>query len=334
MRRYLVSRVLQMIPVLVGISLVAFLGLHLVPGDVVQMILGDKATPEAVARLRAQLGLNDPVWVQYGRFLVQVLHGSFGQSLRTHRPATYEVLAAFPVTLQLSFLALIVATVVGIWLGIVSALHRGRWGDAAAMVVALFGISMPVFWVALLLMLLGGVFLHLLPIAGLLDPGDTIPTVTGIQLLDALITGDWGGFLDVLRHLVLPVLALATLPMGVIARVMRASILEAIGQDYVRTAYSKGLASSAVIYRHALRNALIPVVTVIATQLGTLLSGAVLTETVFGLPGLGRLAVTSILFRDFPVIQALVILAAVIILLVNLLADVVYAWVDPRIRYG
>ena len=333
MQRFLLNRLLQVIPVLFGITVVAFLAMHVVPGDVAQLIGGEKATEADLARIRQQFGLNDPLYVQYGRFLADAVRGDFGQSLRTHRPAAGEVFTAFPVTFELSLLSLVIATLVGVWAGVVSATHRGGWLDTLVMVTALGGISMPVFWTGTLLMLLGGGLLGLFPIGGLLSQGVSVQTVTGLHLLDSLLTGNGAAALDLLRHLALPAIALATLPTAIIARITRSGMLDVLRQDYITTARAKGLGGAVVVYRHALRNALIPVVTVIGLQFGTLLSGAILTETVFSLPGLGRLAVSAILYRDFPMVQAIVVLTAVVFVMINIVVDLAYGLLDPRIRY-
>src|SRR5579884_2972719 len=312
MARYVAGRVLQAVLVVLGVTVITFVALHVVPGDVAQMIGGEKATPQQIAEIRRQLGLDDPLWVQYWRFLSSAVRGDFGISLQTRRPAVQEVLTAFPLTFQLAVLALAVAVVAGGWLGIVSATRAGGPAEGAAMLVTMVGTSAPVFWTGLLLLLLGGSVLRLFPIGGVLSSGVELDRITGIPLLDGLLTGNWPALGDVLWHLVLPVLTLALLP----------------------TARAKGASRARVLYRHALPNALLPVVTTVGLQFGTLLSGAILTETVFALPGLGRVAVNAILSRDYPVIEAMVVLTAVVFTVINLIVDLSYGLLDPRQRPG
>jgi ABC-type dipeptide/oligopeptide/nickel transport system permease component len=329
--RYVVGRTLQAVLVVFGVTVITFVALHVVPGDVAQMIAGDKATPQQLARIRQQLGLNDPLWVQYGRFLGAAVRGDFGVSLQTHRPAVTEVLNAFPLTFELAVLALGVAIVAGVWLGIISATRRGSVADGGAILVTLVGTSAPVFWTGLLL-LLGGSTLRIFPIGGILSSGAHLQQITGMPVVDALVTGNWLELGDALLHLVLPVITLSLLPTAVIARITRAGMLEVVRQAYVQTARAKGAARARILYRHALPNALLPVVTTIGLQFGTLLSGAILTETVFALPGLGRVAVNAILSRDYPVIEATVVLTAALFTVINLLVDLAYGLLDPRQR--
>ncbi|HZV49820.1 MAG TPA: ABC transporter permease [Candidatus Dormibacteraeota bacterium] len=334
MARYVAGRVLQAVLVVLGVTVITFVALHVVPGDVAQMIGGEKATPQQIAEIRRQLGLDDPLWVQYWRFLSSAVRGDFGISLQTRRPAVQEVLTAFPLTFELAVLALAVAGAVGVWLGIASATRAGGMAEGTAMLVTLVGTSAPVFWTGLLLLLLGGGVLRLFPIGGVLSSGVALDRITGIPLLDGLLTGNWPAVGDVLWHLVLPVVTLALLPTAVIARITRASMLEVLRNPYVQTARAKGASRARVIYRHALPNALLPVVTTIGLQFGTLLSGAILTETVFALPGLGRVAVNAILSRDYPVIEATVVLTAVVFTVINLAVDLSYGLLDPRQRQG
>lgn len=334
MIKYIGRRILEVIPVLIGVSLVVFVAMHILPGDVARMIAGEKATEENLAAIRHQLGLDRPVWEQYGVFLGGALRGDFGVSLRTHNPAWQDVMRAFPVTIQLALTSLVIAVVVGIAVGIISAVRRGTWVDTSAMLVALFGVSMPVFWTGLMLMLLFGRYWPILPISGLVDAQLALPLVTGIPVLDALLSGQRDLVVSTLRHLILPAFTLATVPIAMIARMTRSSMLEVLNQDYIRTARAKGVSEWWVLLRHAFKPALIPVVTVIGLQMGLLLSGAILTETIFGLPGLGQLAIVSILYRDYTVTQALALLTALIYVLINLAVDLTYAWMDPRIRYS
>ncbi|MFL7794485.1 MAG: ABC transporter permease [Anaerolineae bacterium] len=330
---YVVRRLIQLIPVLIGVSILVFVGMHIVPGDVADLLLGDKATPEALARVRQELGLDQPIYVQYYRFVANALQGDFGISLRTRQTAWWEVRQALPMTIELSFCALAFAALAGIPIGMLAATRQYSFFDSASMVGVLISVSMPIFWTGLILMMVFGGQLHWFPIGGILDEGMSLPRITGIHLLDALLQGDTQAFWSVARHLVLPVVALGSVSMATLARMTRSSMLEVMHQDYVRTARAKGLASHVVVGRHAFRNVLIPIVTVAGLQLGIMLSGAVLTETVFALPGLGRLAVTSLLARDYAVVQAVVLTAAVFIVLINLLVDLLYAYLDPRIHY-
>lgn len=333
MPRYILGRVLQLIPVLIGVSILVFVGMHVIPGDVAVLLLGDKGTPEALARLRHDLGLDQPIYIQYLRFLADAVQGNFGISLRTRQPAFDEVWRALPVTLELAVCSIIFAIIVGVIIGMLAAIRQYSLFDSLSMVGVLIGVSMPIFWTGLLLMMFFGGQLHWFPIGGLLDEGLTLKPITGIHIIDAVLQGDATLLWSVLRHLALPVIALGSISTATIARMTRSTVLEIMQQDYIRTARAKGLIERWVLIRHALRNSLIPVVTVIGLQLSVLLSGAVLTETVFALPGLGRLAITSLLARDYSVVQAIVMVTALSICLVNLIVDLLYAYLDPRIRY-
>ena len=334
MFRYIVRRLVQLLPVLIGVSILVFIGMHIVPGDVAVLLLGDKATPEALTRLRHELGLDQPVYVQYLRFVADVLRGEFGISLRTRQPAWTEVWRALPMTVELSVSAMLVAALVGIPIGVLAATRQYSLFDSVSMVGVLVSVSMPIFWTGLLLMMLFGGRLHWFPIGGILDEGISLPRITGIHLIDALWVGNSRAFWSAARHLVLPAIALGSVSMATLARMTRSAMLEILHKDYVRTARAKGLRERVILTRHAFRNALIPIVTVGGLQLGILLSGAVLTETVFALPGLGRLAITSLLARDYAVVQAVVLIAAVFIVLINLFVDLLYAYLDPRIHYA
>ena len=334
MLKYIARRFAQLVPVLVGVSILVFFGMHLIPGDVAELLLGDKGTAADLERLRHQLGLDQPVYVQYGRCLAGALQGDFGMSLRTRQPAIWEIGQAMPITIQLSVAALLFALAVGLSIGVFAARHPRSLADAGAMVGVLIGVSMPVFWTGILLLLVFGGTLGWLPLGNLLDEGMTWRHVTGMPLLDGMVTGNWAVARSAAQHLILPAVALGLTSMATIARMSRSTMLEVLGLDYVRTARAKGVVEFRVVRRHALRNALLPVVTLVGLQLGLLLSGAVLTETIFALPGLGRLAITSVLARDYPVVQGVVLIAAGIFVLANLLVDLLYAYLDPRIRYG
>ncbi len=331
---YVGRRLVQLLPVLFGVSVLVFFGMHLVPGDVALLLLGDKGSEAELERLRHQLGLDQPVYVQYLRFLVDALRGDFGVSIRTRQPVIWEIRQALPITIELSLAALLFAVVVGVVIGVVTARRPHSALDTGAMVFVLIGVSMPVFWTGILLLLVFGGLLGWLPLGGVLDSGMMIRRVTGLPILDACLQGDWPAARSGLEHLVLPAVTLGSALMATIARMARSTMLDVLNLDYVRTARAKGLSEGGVVARHALWNALLPVVTLIGLHLGLLLSGAVLTETIFALPGLGRLTITSVLARDYPVVQGVVVTGAVIFVLANLVVDVLYAWLDPRIRYS
>jgi peptide/nickel transport system permease protein len=332
MTRYAISRLGQLVLVLIGVSLVVFFTMHVLPGDVATLLLGERATAAQLAQLRHQLGLDQPVWMQYLDFAAQAVRGDFGTSLRSNHPALSDVWTAFPVTLQLALTSLTLAVLLGVPLGVLAGTRPGGWLDNAVLTMTLFGVSMPIFWLGLMLLLLFGAWLGWLPIGGLMPTGLDVPRVTGMTVLDSLIAGRPDLFLVSLQYLALPALTLATIPLAMITRITRSEMLATAGLDHVRTARAKGMPERRVVIRHILRNALIPVVTVIGLQLGLLLSGAVLTETIFALPGLGRLMVDSILSRDYPVVQAAALFVAFVFVLVNLLVDFCYALLDPRIR--
>jgi peptide/nickel transport system permease protein len=314
-RRYLARRLLLLVPVLVGVSIVVFMILHLAPGDPAEIMLGAQVTQEDLARLRADLGLNEPLPIQYIRWITHVMRGDLGRSLWMKRPVLPEVLERFKATLILTGTALLISTLCGVGLGVVSATRRNSLLDRLSAVASLFGASMPVFWLGIVLMVLFALWLRWLPASGMYAP--------------------YGGgdLRDLLAHLVLPALTLAAASMTIIARLTRSTLLEILGQDYIRTARAKGVVERGVVLRHGLKNALIPIVTVVGVQAGYLLGGAVFTETVFAWPGVGTLMVQGILARDFPLVQGCVLLVAFTFVLINLFVDLLYAWLDPRIRY-
>ena len=332
MTRYVIGRLGQLVLVLIGVSVIVFFTMHVLPGDVATLLLGERATAEQLASLRHQLGLDQTVLVQYADFALEAVRGDLGTSLRSNHTALADVWTAFPVTLQLALSALLLATLIGVPIGVVAGTRAGGMLDNALMTATLFGVSMPIFWLGLMLLLLFGAGLGWLPIGGLMPVGLDVPRVTGMTVIDSLIAGRADLIAASLRHLVLPAVTLATIPLAMIARVTRSEMLATATLDHVRTARAKGMTERRVILRHILRNALIPIVTVIGLQLGLLLSGAVLTETIFSLPGLGRLMVDSILSRDYPVVQAGALFIALVFVLVNLLVDLSYGLLDPRIR--
>lgn len=334
MLRYVLRRLVLVIPTLVGILTLVFILLQAIPGDPAIALVGDKASDEQIERIREEYGLNRPLPVQYAYFVKSALTLDFGRSLRTHQPVWKELHQFFGATIELSVAALLIALAIGIPLGVIAATRRNTAADYGAMVVALLGISMPVYWAGIVLIYLLSFRLGLFPIAGIMDSQIELRHITYGYVTDSILTGNWAAFRSSLYHLLLPAFVLSTIPMAIIARMARSSMLEVLGQEYLRTARAKGLVERAVIVRHALKNALIPVVTVIGLQFGGLLSGAFLTETVFARPGVGRYVVTAIGARDYPVIQATVLLVAVLFVLINLLVDLVYAYLDPRIHLG
>jgi len=333
MYRFVLQRLLLLIPTLIGISLLVFLMIYLVPGDPAQVMLGERANAETLAALRAEMGLDQPFHVQFLRFFKGLLSGDLGRSIRTHEKVAIELFQRFPATCELTFVSMAFAIAVGLTAGLLAAVRRGRLIDYLSMILATAGISMPIFWLGLILILLFAVFLPVLPISGRLSTHIHLEPITYFYTLDALLRGNWRALGDILWHLLLPALTLSTVPMAVIARMTRASLLEVLGEDYIRTAWSKGLSERVVILRHAVKNAFVPTLTVIAMEFGYLLGGAVLTETIFAWPGVGRWLFLAVQSRDFRAVQGGVLLLASVFILINLLADVLYAWFDPRIRY-
>lgn len=334
MSRYIGRRLLELVPVSFGVLLVVFTIAHLTPADPAIVLLGEHATPEAIARIREQLHLNDPLPVQFVRYLAGVVHGDLGNSIQSNERVTVELATRFPATIELTFAAMLIASAVGLFTGILAATRQNSFFDGASMFVALFGFSMPIFWLGIMLILLFAAYLGWFPISGRLDYTVEVTRVTNLYLLDALLTRNWEEFGNALQHLVLPAVTLSTVPLAIIARMTRSSLLEVLRQDYVRTARAKGVAEPGVIMRHAIKNAFIPVITVIGLNVGSLLGGAILTETIFAWPGVGRLVVDAIFARDYPVVQGVVLVIALVFVLVNLIVDLSYGYLDPRIRYG
>ncbi|HEY7539224.1 MAG TPA: ABC transporter permease [Methylomirabilota bacterium] len=333
MGRYALRRSLTLVPVLLGVSVLVFSFLHLIPGDPALTMLGERATPEKVAEVRARLGLDRPIWQQYLLYVGNALHGDLGVSIVRGDPVASDLLRRFPATVELAVAAIAVAIALGIPLGVASAVWRNSLLDSLARLGALTGVSMPIFWLGLVLAWFFGVQLRILPTGFRLASGTTFVPWTNFVVVDALLQRDWAALADALRHLILPTLALATIPLAVIARMTRASMLEVLSREYIRTAEAKGLSRGAVILRHALRNALLPVLTVIGLQIGRLLAGAILTETIFSWPGIGLWVYESIESRDYAIVQGVSLVIAVIVVGVNLVTDVLYAAVDPRIKY-
>ncbi|MDP6017615.1 MAG: ABC transporter permease [Candidatus Latescibacteria bacterium] len=334
MTAFILRRLALLIPTLAGISVVVFLMIYLVPGDPAQVMLGERANAETLAALRQELGLDQPFHIQLGHFIGDLLTGNLGRSFRTHEKITVEIFQRFPATVELTMAAMLFAIVGGLSLGMVSAVRRGGMVDYLSMTVATAGISMPVFWLALILILLFAVEIPLLPISGRMSASIYLEAHTGLYVVDAILAADLVALGDVLRHLALPAITLGTIPLAVIARMTRSSLLEILGEDYIRTARAKGLSPLIVLLRHAVRNAFIPTLTVIALEFGYLLGGAIITETIYAWPGIGRWLFLAVLARDFRAVQGGVLLIATLFILVNLVADVLYAWLDPRIRYS
>lgn len=328
----------QIAVTLIGVSLVAFFLIRMVPGDPVTLLIGERgASPEAIAELKARIGLDRPLAEQYLKFVTNAATGNFGQSILSGRPVGQEFRERLTATAELGVLALFLATIVGIPLGVLAALTRGRLFDRLAMGIAVTFYSMPIFWWGLMAIVIFSVKLAWLPVSGRIGVEYDIPLKTGLLLIDTWFAdvsmGErWAAFGSAVHHLLLPSIVLATVPLAVIARMTRSSLLEVLGEEYVRTARAKGIAPWRVIAIHALRNALVPVVTVIGLMLGTILTGAILTETIFSWPGLGRWLVAAVLSRDYPVIQSGVLLVAVVVLSTSLVVDAIYLWISPRLR--
>ncbi|WP_413363623.1 ABC transporter permease [Lysinibacillus sp. 3P01SB] len=334
MLHYIGKRLLHLIPVLFGMTIIVFLIIRAIPGDPAQVILGQQATAEAIAALRDSLGLNNPWYIQYFDYLKNIVTGDLGESLRTSRPIAAEVWPYLAATFELALFAMLIAVIVGMNAGIISAWFQNSWFDYTAMIVALIGVSMPIFWLGLMEQWIFSINLEWLPTSGRQDVRDPVTAITHFYLIDTLIQGRFDQFIVVVKHLILPGVALATIPTAIIARMTRASMLEVIRSDYIRTARAKGQRMFVVIYKHALKNALIPVLTVIGLQTGLLLGGAILTETIFSWPGIGRYLYEAIGYRDYPVIQSGILIIAFLFVMINLIVDVLYTAIDSRIKYN
>ena len=336
MPSFIARRLLAALPVLLGISLITFGFLKLTgaKGGICAAILGERYTEERCAVIREKFGWDEGLARQYGRYLTRTLQGDLGESMVTRRAVSAELGERFPATMELALIAMLIAVLVGVPLGIVAAARHNTWVDLTAMLVALGGVSMPVFWLGLMMIYVLAVRWDLFPTSGRLSSGVVLLDRTHLHLVDSILAGDWATFKDALHHLALPAIALSTIPASIIARIARSAMLDVLGQDYIRTARAKGLGEQAVVMRHALANALLPVVTVIGLQTGYLLSGAVLTETIFSWPGVGSWMVNAISSNDLPVVQGGVLVFAIIFVVINLVVDISYAWLDPRIRYG
>jgi peptide/nickel transport system permease protein len=339
MLKFAVDRTVRLIAVLVAITVVSFLFMHAIPGDPVTMRLGEHASPAAAAALTQQLGLDRPWYVQLVRYLGAVGHGDLGISISDNEPVAGKLAAYFPATIELTLGAMLFAVVIGIPTGIFAAVRHRSVADALAMSLALLGVSIPVFWLGWMLVYVFAVLpahagLDLFPISGRISMSDVVPARTHLVVVDALLAGNGRATLDALWHLVLPSVTLGTIPLAIVAKITRSGMIDVLSSDYVRTARAKGLGERAVVVRHALSNALLPIITVLGLQTGLLLGGAVLTESIFAWPGVGRLAFDAISNRDMPLINGCLLLFAVVFVFVNAAVDVLYAFANPRIRYG
>lgn len=334
MLKFFLGRLLVLIPTFIGVSIIAFAFIRLLPGDPVMLLSGERVMdPARHAQIMHELGMDRPMVMQYLSYVGGILHGDFGTSIVTKQPIIKQFFALFPATLELSLCAIVIAIVLGIPAGVFAAIKRGSFFDQSVMGAALVGYSMPIFWWGLLLIILFSGILRWTPVSGRIDLLYFFPSVTGFMLIDSLLSGQKGAFASALSHLILPAIVLGTIPLAVIARQTRSAMLEVLSEDYVRTARAKGLSPFRVVGIHALRNAMIPVITTIGLQVGVMLAGAILTETIFSWPGIGKWMVDSVFKRDYPVIQGGLLLIAAIIMIVNLIVDLLYGLVNPRIRH-
>ncbi len=334
MFRFLLARIGLLIPTFIGVTIIAFSFIRMIPGDPIELLAGERSiTPERHAALMAQFGYDQPLWQQYLNFLSGLMHGDLGRSIVTKLPVIDEFLTLFPATLELSTMAILFAMMIGLPAGIIAGVKRGSIFDHTVMTTALIGYSMPIVWLGLLMIIFFSGILGWTPVSGRISFLYYFEPVTGFMLIDSYLSGQEGAFRSALSHLILPTIALGTIPMAVIARQTRSAMLEVLGEDYVRTARAKGLPPMRVIAIHALRNALIPVVTTIGLQVGVLLAGAILTETIFSWPGIGKWMVDSIFRRDYTSVQGGLLMIAAIIMVVNLIVDLLYGLINPRIRH-
>ena len=333
MFRFIVARLGVLVPTFVGVAIVAFSFIRLLPGDPVTLMAGERGiSPERHAQLTALLGYDQPLPIQFWHYLTGLFAGDFGTSIVTRRPVLTEFTTLFPATVELSLFAILIAVAIGVPAGVFAAVKRGSWLDQTIMGTALVGYSMPIFWWGLLLIIFFSGTLGWTPVSGRISLLYFFPPVTGFMLIDSLLSGQAGAFKSAISHLILPGVVLATIPLAVIARQTRSAMLEVLSEDYVRTARAKGLKSSRVVGIHALRNALIPVVTTIGLQIGVMMAGAILTETIFSWPGIGKWMVDSVFRRDYPVVQGGLLLIAIVVMVVNLVVDLLYGLINPRVR--
>jgi dipeptide transport system permease protein len=332
MLRFLIGRLAVLIPTFVGVALIAFSFIRLLPGDPVMLMSGERVMdPERHAQIMHDLGLDRPFYAQFADYLGGVLQGDLGTSIVTKRPVLEEFFSLFPATVELSLCAILLAVAIGVPAGVIAAIKRGSWVDQTVMGVALVGYSMPIFWWGLLLIIFFSGYLQWTPVSGRISLMYFFPQVTGFMLIDSLLSGQKGAFASAVSYLILPTIVLGTIPLAVIARQTRSAMLEVLGEDYVRTARAKGLTPFRVVGVHALRNAMIPVVTTIGLQVGVLLAGAILTESIFSWPGIGKWMVDAVFKRDYVVVQGGLLLIAAVIMLVNLIVDLLYGFLNPRI---
>jgi dipeptide transport system permease protein len=335
MLKYFARRLVLTLPIFLALIALTFFALRLVPGDPIEVRRGERGiSPERLAQLRHEMGLDQPLWKQFWDYLWGVLHGDFGTSIVTHDSVLREFMTLFPATIELTVAAMLFAIVVGIPAGVIAGLRRGSAADYAVTAAAVTGNSMPIFWWGLLLILFFSVKLDLTPVSGRIDLLYDVQPVTGFMLIDSLFSDDEGAFTSALSHLVLPMIVLGTIPLAVIMRITRSAMLEVLNEDYVRTARAKGLSPIRVVGLHALRNALIPVITVIGLQISSLIAGAVQTETVFSWPGIGKWLIESLYRRDYPALQGGVLIISIVVVGMNLFIDVLYGLINPRIRHG
>ena len=331
MTGFIIRRILIVIPTLLGVTIVIFSMLAITPGDPAELLMGERASQEALESMREYLGLKKPLYVQYGLFLKRVIRFDLGQTIWTREKVSKEISERFPATIELALAAMIISSLLGVALGIISATKQYSWFDYGSMLGSLIGVSMPVFWLGLMFMLLFSLTLGWFPMSGRLGVNIDLTRITNFYVLDTILTRNWAGLKDALMHLALPALALSTIPLAIVARMTRSSMLEVLRQDYIKTARAKGLSETKIVLKHALRNGLIPVVTVVGLQFGILMGGAILTETVFAWPGVGKWLFDGVVKRDYMVIQGGTLLVATTFVLVNLVVDVLYAVINPRI---
>lgn len=336
MGRFLLKRLSLLIPTLLGVVTLVFFMIALSPGDPARVMLGERANKQQLEALRAEMGLDEPLLTQYGLYLKRMVRLDFGESIKSGRPVMDEIKELYPATIELALFAMLLASILGIVIGVISATRKNTWIDYTSMVGALFGVSMPVFWLALVLIMIFSVGLNIFPTGSRINIRYYFEPITNFYILDSLMIlireGDPKFLASALKHMVLPALALATIPLAIIARVTRSSMLEVLKQDYIKTARSAGIRESRVVYRYALKNALLPVITVIGLQFGLLLSGAILTETIFAWPGIGKWLYHAIEARDYPAVQGGVVIISTTFVFINLLVDILYTLVNPRIR--
>jgi peptide/nickel transport system permease protein len=331
MLSYILRRILILIPTLLGVSILVFLMLHMTPGDPAELLLGERATEEALVELREHLGLNEPLYVQYGLFIKRLMKGDLGETIWTRQKVWTEVKQRFPATIELTVVALCIACFFGIIFGIISATKQYSIFDYVSMLGALAGVSMPIFWLGLIFMLIFSLNLGWLPISGRLSIDIDLEIITNFYILDSVLTRNWAALKDSLWHIIMPAVTLSTIPMAIVARMTRSAMLDVLRQDYIKTAKAKGLSNFIVTFKHALRNALIPVVTTVGLQFGVALGGAILTETIFAWPGVGKWMYDAVMQRDYMVIQGGTLFIAAVFVVINLCVDVLYAVINPRI---